>query len=117
MSYKLAQGIFGRVQPPPGVDRFQGGELGGLSQFITVIVRLLIVGAGIYTFFNILLAGYAFLSAGDDPKKVEDAWAKIYQSIIGLAFVAGSFVIAAIIGKILFGDYGALLQLRIVSPV
>ena len=50
------------------------------------------------------------MSAGDDPKKVTDAWGKIWQTLMGLAVATGSFVIAAIFGKLLFGDYGALLN-------
>lgn len=105
--------IFGTINPPPGVILFQGGQLGGVPIFMNNIIRLIIIIAGLYAFFNILLAGYAFLSAGDDPKKIQGAWAKIYQSIIGLAVTAGSFVLAAIFGKLLFNDYTALLRFRI----
>lgn len=77
---------------------------GGIGRILNIFIYILIIGGGIYALFNFILAGYAFLGAGDDPKKIESAWAKIYQSIIGLVFMAGSFVIAAIIGMILFGN-------------
>lgn len=105
--------LFGQVAPPPGVSRFSGGSLEGVPVFLDIIVKTIVVGAGFYAFFNLLLAGYAFMSAGDDPKKIQGAWAHIYQTLIGLAFTAGSFVLAAIFGKLLFGDYSALLQFRI----
>lgn len=105
---------FGQVNPPPGVARYGGLE--GLSNFINNILKILIVGAGLFTVFNLVLAGYAFLSAGDDPKKVAGAWAKIWQSLLGLAFAAGAFVLAAIFGKLIFGDWDALLQLKIYGP-
>jgi hypothetical protein len=44
------------------------------------------------------------MSAGDDSKAVAGAWAKIYQTVIGLAFAAGAFVLAAIFGQLIFGD-------------
>ena len=50
------------------------------------------------------------MSAGDDPKKVASAWAMIYQTIIGLAFAAGAFVLAAIFSQLLFGDAMFLLR-------
>lgn len=106
---------FGVVNPPPGVREYAGG-LGGLSNFINNILKILIVGAGIFTVFNLVTAGYGFLSAGDDPKKVAGAWAKIWQSLLGLAFAAGAFVLAAIFGKLLFNDPNALLQIRIFGP-
>jgi len=113
---KIAQGdIFGPINPPPGVSELGGGPA-GLPSFINLLVRLLIVGAGIYALFNLVLAGYAFMSAGDDPKKIQGAWAKIWQTLLGLAFAAGAFVLAAIFGKLVFNDYDALLQFKIFTP-
>lgn len=108
--------IFGQVSPPPGVKEYAGGKLEGLPAFINNILKVLIVGAGVYSLFNLVLAGYAFLSAGDDPKKVTAAWSKIYQTLLGLAFAAGSFVLAALFGKIIFNDPNALLQMKIFGP-
>lgn len=107
-----ANSIIGEVDPPPGVRNI-GGGLEGIPIFINMILKLLITGAGIFAVINLVMAGYAFMSAGDDPKKVAGAWAKIWQTMLGLAFAAGAFVLAAIFGKILFNDYNALLQFRI----
>lgn len=104
---------FGTVTPPQGVSSYAGGRLTGLPIFINNILKILIVGAGIFTLFNLVIAGYGFLSAGDDPKKVAGAWAKIWQSLLGLAFSAGAFVLAAIFGKLIFNDYNAILQIKI----
>lgn len=108
--------IFGKVSPPPGVSQYQGGKLEGLPLFINNILKILIIGAGIFSVFNLVLAGYAFLSAGDDPKKVTAAWSKIWQTLLGLAFAAGAFVLAALFGKIIFNDPSALLQIKIFTP-
>lgn len=107
--------LFGEVKPPP-IKGFKGLMEGGLTIFINNILKLLIVGAGIFAVINLVLAGYGFMSAGDDPKKVAGAWAKIWQTLMGLAFAAGAFVLAAIFGQLIFGDYNALLQLRIFGP-
>jgi hypothetical protein len=109
-------GFIGTVNPPPGVSAYGTVLPTGLSSFLSNIVKLLIAVAGIYAFFNFVLAGYAFMSAGGDPKKIADAWAKIWQTIIGLLVAAGAFVIAGIIGKILFDDPFALVRLRIFGP-
>lgn len=114
MSNYIAQ-IFGRVNPPPGVSSY-GGGLTGLRNFISNGVKFVIVIAGIYAFINIILAGYAFMSAGGNPEKVAAAWAKIWQTMLGLLVAAGSFVLAGIFGRLIFGDYNALLQLRIFTP-
>jgi len=99
--------IFGRIEPPPGVAQWSqkgGGEISGLIPFLNALVKLLIVAGGIYAFFNIIMAGFGFLSAGEDPKKIEAAWSKIWQSLVGLLFIGGAFVLAAIFGYLVFGD-------------
>jgi len=107
---------FGTVTAPQGVQKYAGGTLAGLPIFINNILKTLIIGAGIFTLFNLVIAGYGFLSAGDDPKKVAGAWAKIWQSLMGLAFAAGAFVLAAIFGQLIFGDANAILQIKIFGP-
>jgi hypothetical protein len=104
---------FGTIHPPAALQKFGTVDTGALGNLTTLIFRLMIVGGGIYAVFNIIIAGYTFLSAGDDSKKMEGAWAKIYQSFIGLAFIAGSFVLAAIVGRILFGSFDSILNPQI----
>lgn len=108
--------IFGTVEPPPGVSDYDDVEAGGLTNFISNIIRLLIVGAGVYVIFNIITAGYDFMSAGDDPKKLAGARDKITKSLLGLLVTAGALVIVAIISRIFFGDFFYLLRLRVFGP-
>ena len=115
------QDLFGGVTPPDAIKRFNlpgttNNNLGGLIDLFNNILRLLIVGAGIFALLNFILAGYAFISAGGDPKKVEAAWAKIWQSIVGLFIIAVSFVLAALLGLLLFGDVTAILKPKIYGP-
>lgn len=116
--------VIGEIQPPSGVERWirertpgPAGRVPGLVLFLTALIRLLIVIAGLYAFFNVVLAGYGFLSAGDDPKRMTAAWNKIWQSALGLAIVAGSFVIAAIFGYLVFGSPTAILTPQITGPI
>lgn len=111
--------IFGQVTPPPGIAEWMQGRTGaapGLIPFLNTLVRLAIVIAGLYAFLNLIFAGYQFISAGGDPKNVEKAWAKIWQSLIGLLIIAASFLLAAIFGWILFKDPSAILMPRIYGP-
>jgi len=100
----------GQISKPPALNNFQNIESGGLGQLIQLIFNLLLAGGAIYAVINFILAGYGFLSAGDDPKKMGSAWAKIYQTGIGLLVMAGSFLLAAIFGRLIFGDASFLLQ-------
>jgi len=107
----IYQTIFGQIKPPDALSGGLGADPGaGIGALLQLVFNLMIVVGGIYALFNFVLAGYAFMSAGDDPKGVQTAWAKIYQTIIGLVFLVGAFLIAAIIGMLVFGDAGALLN-------
>lgn len=111
----LSANPFGTIGKPAGLTLPDqpGPAFGKLIQFG---LRALIVGAGIYALFNLVLAGYSFMSAGDDSKKVSGAWSQIYQTIIGLAFAAGAFVVASLVGQLIFGRADFLLTPSIPTP-
>lgn len=114
--YLTALSIYGTIDPPPGVDQFDGGNVTGIGIFINIIIQTLIAGAGLYAVFNFILAGYSFLSAGGDSKQIEASWAKIWQSILGIGVAASALVLAALIGIIFFDSPFAILQVRIFTP-
>jgi hypothetical protein len=93
-------GIFGTINNPTGYGTNDDGGA-GLFLFLSNIFKLIGVVAGIFFVVKIIQAGFGYLSANGDPKKTEIAFAKIWQSLIGLAIVASTFVIASFIGKIL----------------
>lgn len=108
---------FGSVTVPSSISTKFGTDPGvAFGRLIQLALRGLIVVASIYALFNLVLAGYSFMSAGDDSKKVSGAWAKITQTIIGLSVAAGSFVLAALFGKLIFDDYSFLLKPSIPTP-
>lgn len=113
----MAQGgtnPFGTVTNPlPGGSLGPGG---GLTVFLTNILRLIFVAAGLFAFVRIVLCGMRFISAGGDVKKIESAWACIWQSLLGLIIIVSSFAIAALLGLLFFGDPGAILNPVIYGP-
>jgi len=114
------ESIFGKIKPPKALEGFKiNGEIGhpgGMIILFNNILKLLIVGAGIFALINFILAGYSFMNAAGDAKKIELAWAKIWQSMAGLLIIASSFALAALIGKIMFGSATAILQPIIYGP-
>lgn len=104
--------FFGTVNPPT----LYGGISEGLVLFLNNILRLVFVVAGLFAFLNLIIAGFQFLSAGGDPKTIEKAWNRIWQSLVGLLIIVCSFLLAAIFGYLLFGDPGAILQIKIWGP-
>jgi hypothetical protein len=109
---------FGPIKLPSTIEeKYQGGAPGGaIGTLLNIILRSLIVFAGLYALINLVAAGYAFMSAGDDPKKVAGAWQKIWQTLLGLAFTAGAFVLAAIFGQLLFDDPTFILNPSLPTP-
>jgi len=106
----LANNPFGTVAPPAGLEKYNSEPGTAIGTLIQYAVWILIVGAGIYALFNFILAGYEFMSAGDDPKKVAGAWTKIWQTALGLAVAAGAFVLAAIFGQLIFGQWDFIIK-------
>ena len=109
-----AADIIGTVTNP--ITPKYGGLETGLIPFFSNVLRLIFAVAGVYAFINLILAGYGYMSAGGDSKAVSKAWDKIWQTLIGLAIIAGSFVIAALFGYLIFGDAMFMLRPTIYGP-
>ena len=88
----------------------------GLTYFISNIIKLVTVGAGLFAFINLIIAGFLYISAGSDAKKTAEAWSKIYMSLIGLVVIVASYAIAAVLGTIFFGNPNAILSPTIYGP-
>lgn len=114
-------GIFGEIKNPFDILNIKeyAGPVGpkfGLIIFVNNILKLVIIVAGIFAFFNLIIAGFQFMTSGGDPKGISNAWSKIWQSLVGLLIVAASFLLAAIFGWLLFGNPLAILQPTIYGP-
>ena len=115
---RLAQAL-GKIEDPLNTlsgNLYSGySNGGGLIVILNNLIKLTIVVAGIYAFWNIILAGYGFLSS-PEAKDIGKAWSRIYQSMYGLLIITGSFVLAAIFGWIIFKDPMALLAPKFYGP-
>lgn len=102
----------GCISPPafisPGID--SSGKLTGIVGFSNSILKLFIVAAGIYALINLIVAGFGFINSGGDPKNINRAWTKIWHTFVGLLIIVTSFLIAAILGILIFNDWKAILQ-------
>jgi hypothetical protein len=109
--------IIGTVTNPlPAPYKNLTGGNGGFILFFSNILRLVFVVAGVFAFINFIVAGFQYMSAGGDAKALTSAWDRILQSLIGLIFIVGSFAIAALIGQLVFGDAGFILNPKIYGP-
>lgn len=107
--------LIGPIESPLSTNATYGG-LGGIGSFLTNIIRLFFVVAGIYSLFNFLIAGFEYINAGGDSKKLNQAWARIWQSLLGLVIIVASFAIASLFGYIIFGPGYSILSPTIYGP-
>jgi hypothetical protein len=118
----FADPFFGSIDAPDAIKKYQtavGNSAacgGGLILLLSNLVKLAIIAAGIFALFNFITAGFQYISAAGDPKATGQVGNKITGTIIGLVLVATSFAIAALLGLILFGNAGAILNPVIYGP-
>lgn len=110
----LAETFFGTINPPPALEPY--GESGGLIIFASNIIRLLIIAGGLIAVFNIIQAGFQFITQQGDPKTTENALRSLTMSVMGLALMVLAPAIAAIIGFVFFNDAMFILHPALTPP-
>jgi len=108
--------IVGTIKNPLQKSYGSYDSSAGIVGLLTNLIRLAFVVAGIYALFNFIFAGYAYMTAAGDAKKLEQAWARIWQTLLGLIIVISSFVFAVLIGHLFFKDPLYLLRPQIFGP-
>lgn len=108
--------LVGQIQSPLANTGYGNLQSGAVGLFITNIIRIFFVVAGIYALFNFLIAGFEYISAGGDSKKLEKAWSRIWQSLMGLVIIVASFAIASLFGYLIFGRADFILNPTIYGP-
>lgn len=79
----------------------QEGSVGQLETIISNVIGFITIVAAIFFVFQIIFAGYAFMSAQGDEKKLESARQKLTQSILGLTIVVIAFGVTAFVSSLL----------------
>lgn len=114
MEKVFAQDVVGKIGGSQLPTVYQGPQ--GLVTLLSNLLQLVFIGAGIFAFINLITAGFQFMSAGGDSKAIDKAWGKIWQSLVGLIIVVGSFALASLFGYIFFKDAGYILHPQIYGP-
>jgi len=88
----------------------------GITAFITNIITIIFVVAGLFAFFNLMIAGFTYITSAGDTKKIESATSSINMSLIGLVIMVGAAAVTGIISYLLFGNAAAILSPSISGP-
>jgi hypothetical protein len=113
--------IFGTIEAPEGVAKYNAAAVGetgsdiGLVLFLSNIIRIATIAAGIWVMVNFILAGWAYITSTGDSKAHSDASSKMTYSLTGLAIIVGAYTLAALIGLVFFGDASYILNPQIVG--
>jgi len=76
-----------------------------LESIISSIIGFITIVAFIFFVFQVIFAGYSFISAQGDEKKLEAARSKLTNGILGLTLVVIAFGFTAFLARILgLGD-------------
>jgi|CXWL01.1.fsa_nt_gi hypothetical protein len=103
----FAQDIVGPITAPNTIVR----DISQTGSFISAIIRFITVIAGVWALWQFLTGGFAYISSSGDKAKVQQGMQQIMMAITGLAIIGASFIIAAVVGRILFGP-----SFNILSP-
>lgn len=106
--------IVGDIKAPGTIVQ----NIGDTTKFISVIVQFITVIAGLYALWQLVTGGFGYITSGGDKGKVQQSTQQIMMSILGLAIIGASFILADILGRLLFGADFRLLAptLQTVTP-
>lgn len=84
----------------PGVTPSTDQGVSSLENIISEVIGVLSIVAVIWFVIQIILAGYALLSAGGDEKKIESARSRLTHGVLGLTIVVIALGLGALIASL-----------------
>ena len=95
----------GLVGPGPTAPATSTGLGESTAHLISVVIGLFTLVAGLWFLIQLILGGYAYMSAGGNKEKAQVASQKITQALIGLVIVVLAIFIINLLGYILDVDF------------
>lgn len=72
-----------------------------VEKYISNILGILTIVAGLFFMFRVIFAGYAFIASSGDPKKIEAAKEQLLQGFIGIVIVIAATIITGLVARII----------------
>jgi hypothetical protein len=103
------ESVFGKIEAPAGVSELnkQAGTAGnniGLLIFISNMIKLVSVVAGVWVMFNFIIAGFTYITSAGDSAAYSKIGSNLSLSVSGLVLIVAAYTIAGILSLIIFGD-------------
>lgn len=85
-----------------------GGGTGVLTTFAGIIskaIGVITIVAGLWFFFQLIIAAFSWITSGGDAQKISDAQSRIINALIGLTLVVAAIAIMALVSKFFGIDF------------
>src|SRR3989344_6027001 len=95
------RGVFGTIKPPSEILPLiqKGGEgAGGISLFLSNLVLLVYMIAGVVFVFMLLWGAFQWITSGGEKEAIASARGRIINAIIGIVLFAIAFAVIQVIG-------------------
>lgn len=106
--------FFGTIEPPPALEPY--GENGGLIMFGSNALKFAVIIGGLIALFNVVMAGYIYLTSAGDTKANEKVMGKLTSSLWGISLMILAPAVMAIMGFLLFKNSTYFLNPQLVGP-
>jgi len=106
--------FFGTIEAPPALSNY--AESGGLIVFGSNALKFAVIIGGLIALFNVVMAGYIYLTSAGDAKANEKVMGKLTSSLWGISLMILAPAIMAIMGFLLFKDSTYFLNPQITGP-
>jgi hypothetical protein len=105
------QDVIGPVPVPPGTEAYNaaGSDAGAANNFaliffISRIIQVIAVVAGIWVVFNVVWAGFLYLTQSGKSSAAEKVRNLLFMSVLGLLLIVTAYTMAGLVGLLVFGD-------------
>lgn len=95
---EIAQVNYREIENSIGL-KFAGGNIGNVISELTR--NYILLAAGLLLLLYLIYSGFQYLTSAGDPKKTQEAKAKITQALVGFVIIFASFWIVQILANIL----------------
>ena len=95
-------GLYG---PGPTAPTTSTGLGESIAHLISVVIGLFTLAAGLWFLIQLILGGYAYMSAGGNKEKAQTASQKITQALTGLVIIVLAIFVVNLLGYILNIDF------------
>lgn len=105
----------GTLERPPGVEEWTdtsglGDEESPILFFVSRLVDIIAIFAGVWVFFNIFIAGYTYITSQGNASANEKVRNLLTNSAIGVLIIILAYTVGGLIGLIFFGDASFILE-------